>query len=244
MSAQDNGWGSACKPVDGLGRITLSNGVSVIVANGIAPLVKYLGDETIARGYEIRSGVTGGYNCRQISGSSSWSNHAWGLAVDINWDRNPMGSELVTDMPDWMPALWESFGFRWGGRYNNRPDAMHFEFMGTPGQAKAYADKTGNAPASLVPKEVVTQVKGVPNPTLRRGSRGKRTKGLQRNLGRMHEALSSRISDPGPVDGIFGSMTETSLKDLQRELLKVTPDGIYGLQTAKALAALRRSITG
>jgi hypothetical protein len=38
-------------------------------------------------------------------------------------------------MPAWMPALWESFRFAWGGRWTRTPDAMHYEYMGTPAQA-------------------------------------------------------------------------------------------------------------
>ncbi len=34
----------------------------------------------------------GGYNCRQIEGTTSWSVHAFGGAIDINWQRNPRGN--------------------------------------------------------------------------------------------------------------------------------------------------------
>lgn len=240
MNAQARGWGSACKPIGGLGAVTLSNGVKITVANGIAPIVKYLGDETISRGYVIRSGVTGGYNCRQIRGSSSWSNHAWGLAVDLNWDKNPMGSALVTDMPEWMPQLWESFGFRWGGLYSSRPDAMHYEFMGTPAQARAYADRTGLETISGSEKVAITKIPGVPNPTLKLGAKGPRTKQLQRSLRAISRAIPGVVSDPGAVDGVFGSKTESSVKDLQGRILMLTPDGIYGAQTGTALAAAKR----
>jgi hypothetical protein len=38
-------------------------------------------------------------------------------------------------MPTWMPPLWNQFGFRWGGTYSSKKDAMHYEFMGTPADA-------------------------------------------------------------------------------------------------------------
>jgi hypothetical protein len=49
-----------------------------------------------------------------------------------------MGSALITDMPSWMPDLWNAYGFRWGGDYVNKKDAMHYEFMGSVAQAAQY----------------------------------------------------------------------------------------------------------
>lgn len=100
------------------------------------------------RGYRLVPGWCWGYACRKIAGSSSWSNHAWGLAVDLNAPKNPMTSRLVTDMPSWMPALWKSYGFRWGGDYSGKKDAMHYEFMGSVTDAKA---QTERARRELVP---------------------------------------------------------------------------------------------
>ena len=39
------------------------------------------------------------------------SNHSWGLALDINAPTNPQASPLRTDMPAWMPDLWNAYGF-------------------------------------------------------------------------------------------------------------------------------------
>jgi N-acetylmuramoyl-L-alanine amidase len=47
----------------------------------------------------------------------------------------------------------------------------------------------------------------------------------------------------GPVDGIFGPATETSLRELQRGL-GLPADGICGLPTFQALGALGRSVVG
>jgi hypothetical protein len=35
-------------------------------------------------------------------------------------------------MPAWMVGMWTECGFRWGGAYQGRKDAMHFEYMGSP----------------------------------------------------------------------------------------------------------------
>lgn len=110
-----------------------------------------------AHNYRPRSGVTGAYNCRRITGGSGYSLHAYGpgarfifwtgvavtaaLAVDINWDRNPYGKRLVTDMPrpmiDAVLRVRTVDGvqvFRWGGYYSGNKDAMHFEIVATPAQ--------------------------------------------------------------------------------------------------------------
>ncbi len=94
-----------------------------------------------AHGYYIRPADTGAYNCRKIAGTDVWSNHAYGAAVDVNWQSNPRASHLITDMPPAMIRAIEAIEtvdgiqvFRWGGRYSNSPDAMHFEVMVTPEQ--------------------------------------------------------------------------------------------------------------
>ncbi len=74
--------------------------------------------------YQIDS--IAGYNCRKVKGTNSWSAHAFGLAVDINPDKNPFGSTLVTDMPPTFVQMWTAYGWGWGGAWTSRKDAMHF----------------------------------------------------------------------------------------------------------------------
>lgn len=138
MTAQDRGWGRGY-PVNRVRDMVSVNagGVQVSVHKDIAELVRWLLEETTRRGYRLRRGECWGYANRTVRGSSAPSNHSWGLAVDINAPSNPMADHLVTDMPVWMPALWKAWGFDWGGDYRGRKDAMHFEFTGTPQDAKA-----------------------------------------------------------------------------------------------------------
>jgi hypothetical protein len=113
------------------------------VRHELAELVERLVLECKNRGYRFGNDGDPSYGCwgyqnRPISGTNTPSNHSWGLAVDINAPSNPNKEPpIVTDMPDWMPQLWEAYGFRWGGTYT-RPDAMHYEFMGTPQQAAQF----------------------------------------------------------------------------------------------------------
>lgn len=69
------------------------------------------------------------YEDRAIRGESSKSNHAWGLAVDINALSNVMGTS--GDMPMEVVREWEAEGGAWGGDFS-RPDPMHFETHLTP----------------------------------------------------------------------------------------------------------------
>lgn len=52
------------------------------------------------------------------------SMHAWGLALDLNVARNPVGAPSNQDPR--LVAAFERWGFRWGGRWSP-PDAHHFE---------------------------------------------------------------------------------------------------------------------
>ena len=80
-----------------------------------------------------------GYACRQISGSTSWSTHAWGAAVDTNSARNPLGQTFWdghgsngTDYGTYIPAVWRGADpghrFYWGLNFASRPDPMHFQY--------------------------------------------------------------------------------------------------------------------
>jgi hypothetical protein len=64
------------------------------------------------------------------------SNHAHGLAFDINPHFNPMKSGIfTTDIPPTFVACFEACGWHWGGRYGSATggtaaDGMHFEYKG------------------------------------------------------------------------------------------------------------------
>ncbi len=93
--------------------------------------------------------VTSSFECRQATGGSSWSMHAFGLAVDINPFHNPylngelVGPELAgayTDRTWKRPGMilegdavtraFDSIGWEWGGRWRSLKDWMHFSQNG------------------------------------------------------------------------------------------------------------------
>jgi hypothetical protein len=118
-------------------------GIRLLVHKEIAPLVALLLDATAEGGYQLdKTPDDWGYANRPITGTTNVpSNHSWGLAVDLNATRNPYGPTLITNMPAWMPELWADYGFRWGGDYTSNKDAMHYEYMGTPEQAKRHTER-------------------------------------------------------------------------------------------------------
>lgn len=56
----------------------------------------------------------------------SLSIHAFGLALDLNWDHNKVGTNgsIPTDVVN----LFKQYGFNWGGLWKNLKDPMHFQY--------------------------------------------------------------------------------------------------------------------
>jgi LysM repeat protein len=86
--------------------------------------------------------VTAGYNCRPVAGTSTWSQHAYGTAIDVNPLQNPMirgrvvdpGSLYLRRSHYWIGMMHEEGavraftenGFYWGGNWTSLKDYMHF----------------------------------------------------------------------------------------------------------------------
>lgn len=142
-SAASRGWGAGWPKDRSKDTVAVkAGGIKVRVHKQIAELVGLLLDETVRRGYALDGTADDwGYAGRYIAGTSTPSNHSWGLALDLNATSNPQSSKLITDMPSWMPALWGRYGFRWGGNYvRSKKDAMHYEYMDTPAMAAFHTD--------------------------------------------------------------------------------------------------------
>jgi peptidoglycan hydrolase-like protein with peptidoglycan-binding domain len=93
-------------------------------------------------------------------------------------------------------------------------------------EVKAFGAQAQAVPAPKT--EVKSEVVRATNSILERGDRGEAVAELQRKL----NALGF---DCGAVDGVFGAKTESALIAFQKAA-KIGVDGIYGPQTAKALA--------
>lgn len=92
---------------------------------------------------------TSGFNCRFVSGTRRWSQHAYGEAIDVNPIENPyvQGSRVsppagrrYLDRSRVRPGMavsggllvraFESVGWRWGGRWTGSSDYQHFSTTG------------------------------------------------------------------------------------------------------------------
>lgn len=134
MSKNPSQWGdprAAGWQENNIETIQVSNGLKVQVHKAAASAFQGFVNELIGQGYDVKS--LGGFNIRNKRGGNSLSEHAYGNAIDINPGKNPMGKNLVTDMPANISALAAKYGLSWGGDWKSVKDAMHFEWRGNVG---------------------------------------------------------------------------------------------------------------
>jgi D-alanyl-D-alanine carboxypeptidase len=93
---------------------------------------------------------TSAFNCRPVAGTSRWSQHAYGRAIDINPIQNPYvsGSHVspiagtkYADRSQRLPGMihhgdvvfraFASIGWEWGGDWSGPKDYQHFSLTGT-----------------------------------------------------------------------------------------------------------------
>ena len=110
------------------------------------PIEAYGGDDFAS----IEADNTSAFNCRSATGSSRWSQHAYGRALDINPIENPYvedgrvyhrASRVYVDRADTRPGMaieggplvsaFAAAGWGWGGRWSgNVKDFQHFSSTG------------------------------------------------------------------------------------------------------------------
>ncbi|HUR03202.1 MAG TPA: M15 family metallopeptidase [Nonomuraea sp.] len=93
---------------------------------------------------------TSAFNCRAATGSSNWSNHAYGEAIDLNprenpyvtasgstahqnakkFARRPAKGEGVINPGDRVVRTFASVGWGWGGAWSGTKDFQHFSRNG------------------------------------------------------------------------------------------------------------------
>jgi hypothetical protein len=86
-----------------------------------------------------------GYHFAFIPGSTDYSNHSSGTAIDINATKHPWG-KIGTFEPGKVPmiqALAKKYGLRWGGDYHGKKDEMHYEVILDPIKAAALIKSLG-----------------------------------------------------------------------------------------------------
>jgi len=103
----------------------------------------------------IEADNTSAHNCRSLTGSSKkWSNHAYGMAIDLNPIENPYISrtghiahkaslqyrkrvhilsrgradKAVALKDDKVVQIFKKYGWKWGGDWKGMKDYQHFSF--------------------------------------------------------------------------------------------------------------------
>ncbi|MCW2570048.1 MAG: family peptidase [Frankiales bacterium] len=111
-----------------LGQVTCNRGVVVALRAAMAEVTdRGLGSTVHTADFQYQGGC---WNPNVVPGTvGTISRHSWGLAVDINVDTNPFGERPHQDPR--LVEIMRRHGFAWGGTWL-RPDAMHFEYVGTP----------------------------------------------------------------------------------------------------------------
>jgi D-alanyl-D-alanine carboxypeptidase len=97
----------------------------------------------------IEADNTSAFNCRYVEGTTRWSEHAYGRAIDVNPIENPYVSGGRTSHPASVPYLdrsrrrpgmayeggvlvraFDAIGWGWGGRWTSVKDYQHFSASG------------------------------------------------------------------------------------------------------------------
>lgn len=160
MNKSENGWplfehqsdpGLTVIRVPGTG----TPGIPLRVAKDCAPLLAYVAGRVHAEVSDLKQGNKpgvqddGGYNFRKIDGVDSYSNHASGTAIDLNWSKYPMFKRKMTKKErSAAEALAADLSevIRWGGNYSTaRVDEMHWEIKPgvTASKVKAFCQARG-----------------------------------------------------------------------------------------------------
>ena len=99
----------------------------------------------------MRADNTSAFNCRYVAGTTTWSQHAYGKAIDINPVENPYVSSDGSVSPkrgaeyadrsqdrtgmihdgDAVVRAFEDVGWAWGGYWSSSKDYQHFSQTGT-----------------------------------------------------------------------------------------------------------------
>ena len=106
---------------------------------------RYSGDDRAS----MRHDNTSPFNCRYVAGTTTWSQHAYGRAIDINPVENPFvegpyvsprRGRGFLDRSDVRPGMivkrgvvWRAFrriGWEWGGSWGSAKDYQHFSANG------------------------------------------------------------------------------------------------------------------
>ena len=87
--------------------------------------------------FSVLADNSSAFNCRPIAGTKTYSQHAYGMAIDINPAQNPSSGTMTASMqrakgavtPAIASAL-KAIGWQWGGDWKTKKDYQHFSRNG------------------------------------------------------------------------------------------------------------------
>jgi hypothetical protein len=92
----------------------------------MVPIFKAVLSDIKAAGLEKYVQNYGGiYNHRPVTGGTKLSTHSWGIAIDVEPQKYPMGSTARIQAE--VIAMFAKYGFLYGGDFPT-PDPMHFQW--------------------------------------------------------------------------------------------------------------------
>jgi hypothetical protein len=109
------------------------------------PVDVYDGDDDLS----MAANNTSAFNCRKVTGGSKWSEHSYGIAIDVNPLVNPyvrgatvlppegaQFADRAQDAPgmihdeDVVVTTFADHGWIWGGTWSSPKDFQHFSTSG------------------------------------------------------------------------------------------------------------------
>jgi hypothetical protein len=110
----------------------------VTVRRSIIEAVKALNSCLITWNYKTIYAQTGAMACRKKVSGNGWSNHSYGVAIDLNWQLNPYGGSrhhIPSNLAAAICRIRTNNGkqvWNWGGYWRGTKDWMHFDIVCTP----------------------------------------------------------------------------------------------------------------
>lgn len=185
-------------------------GITLVVREEIADLASALVTAWHKEVERLDPAQCWSYACRAIRGSTSPSNHSWGLALDLNSAKHPLGKR-GTFTAGQVRAIHTLLGrppfrhWKWGGDYLDRADEMHVEYLGTPAEAAADTlrlNETGDD--AMTPED--------------KAYFDSRFTAIDKRIGAVEKGLGTILGNPGDTDA---DPTHGSIGDAIRLLKEI-----------------------
>ncbi len=165
--------------------------------------------------------TSGTYNCRKIAGSSNYSLHSAGIAIDVDWNNNPhapgdkYSGTIKEPQVRAVLAIKNTKGrsiFTWGGNWS-KPDRMHFQLdVGPDDVGIDWATVPGGTSGSAATAVIESGEQDEEEQVLKKGAGGMAVTQFQKAL----LAWDPKSLPKYGADGDYGSETVTAVKAFQK----------------------------